>query len=71
MYRVGAGHRGAGGDLSQPVRLSHGYVAEACTPACAQGSKQLKLDPTIYDALQKEKVGGRWRRADKTAVPES
>jgi RuvB-like protein 1 (pontin 52) len=22
-----------------------------------KGTKQLKLDPTIYDALQKEKVG--------------
>lgn len=24
--------------------------------ACAQGNKHLKLDPTIYDALQKERV---------------
>ncbi len=24
-----------------------------------KGTKQLKLDPTIYDAMQKEKVGGR------------
>ena len=23
---------------------------------CAQGNKHLKLDPTIYDALQKERV---------------
>lgn len=27
-----------------------------------KGSKQLKLDPTIYDAMQKEKVGSfTWR----------